>query len=245
LSAHRIPQRRGWLSALTAQVSDYVFETVEDTVEQAPARLEPYPVVAVVSAAPRSGATTVARLLAAELAIRAEGAAVVTSSTPIRRSAPPARAAARLAIAMTGLAVTQPMGRICIVRAEAAPSADRSVEAAPSALANIVSAGRYLAPVVLDLPPDGSAAGIAGVADAIAVVCGAAGEPALMDAVAMVVGGAPAKVVNRVVDADRWAARADVLLPESRIAARAVGIGTRALGPLGTAIAALADRLVG
>jgi hypothetical protein len=235
VSAHPISHRRGWLSALAAHVADFVFEEVEEIVEPEPKVLEPHRVVAVVSASPKSGATTVARLLAAELGVRADGAAVATSPTATRRSAPPSRAAVRLATALAGAAVAQPCGRLCLVRTGREASA-----ADAAALAN---AARYLAPVVLDLPADGSAAELAAIADHVVVVAGATSEPALLDAVADLVGGDPIKVVNRVTDPGEWAPRGAICFPDSRIAARAAAMGTRPLGPLGAAIAALADRL--
>jgi hypothetical protein len=243
MSAHSAAQRRSWLSALAAQVSEFVFEEVGDVVEPEPARLEPYPVIAVVSAAARSGATTVARLLAAELAAREGGAAIVTASAPTRRSAPPSRAAIRLTTAMAGVADAQPLGRLCIVTATGWIGASEASDPAAGDPERVIAAARYLAPVVLDLPPDGSAAGIASVADRIAVVAAATGEPALLDAVATVIGGDPVKVVNRVAESGDWAERADILVPDSRIAARAATIGTRPLGSLGAAVAALADAL--
>jgi hypothetical protein len=77
----------------------------------------------------------------------------------------------------------------------------------------------------------------------IVVVAAAGGEPALLDAVAAVVGGGAIKVANRVTDPDGWADRADFLLPDSRLGARAAAVGTRALGSLGSSVAALADAL--
>ena len=106
-----------------------------------------------------------------------------------------------------------------------------------------MNAARWLAPVVLDIPADGSGAGVADVADRVLVVTAASGEPALLDAVATVGGGNAIKVANRVGEPGAWETRADVRLPESRMAARAAAMGTRALGPLGSAIAALADAL--
>ena len=228
MSAHSASQRGGWLSALVAQVSEYVFEEVEETVEQ-PQELVAQPVVAVVAAAPRAGTTTVARLLAAALASRGDGSALVLGGAKPRRGTPPARGAARLATALAGVANVQPLGRICV-----AASTDRVRE---------LNAARYLAPVVLDVAPDGSAAGVGGVADRVVVVSAASGEPALLDAVATVIGAGSLKLVNRVTEAGTWDGRADMQLPESRLAARAAGMGTRALGPLGSAIEALADAL--
>jgi hypothetical protein len=243
VSAHSASHRRGWLSALVALVSDFVFEPIEETVEPEPQALQPQPVIAVVSAAPRSGATTVARLLAAELASRADGAAIVTSTSPTRRSAPPSRAASRLATALAGVADVQPCGRLCVARLSPATANAVAREGWASQVGRIVNAARYLAPVVLDLPADGSAVTIATTADRIAVVTAATGEPPLLDAVAAIVGDRPVKVVNRLADPMTWAGRADLQLPDSRIAARAAAIGTRPLGSLGAAITELADAL--
>jgi len=229
VSAHSASPRRSWLTALVAQVEEFVFETVEGEVEPAPVPLEPQPVVAIVSAARKSGASTLARLLAAEMAARTGGAALVTSPTQPRRPAPPSRAAIRLATALTGAAEPQPLGRLCIAGA-------RELE-------KVVNAARYLAPVVLDLPPDGFAAASIAVADRVAVVAGASAEPPLLDAVAMVIAGDPIRIVNRVADSSGWIGHADLLLPESKLGARAAAIGVRARGPLGSAIADLADSL--
>jgi hypothetical protein len=261
MSAHSAPHRGGWLSALVAQVSDWVFEEVEEAVEPAPVPLKPQLVTAVVAAAPRAGASTAARLLAAEMGSRSDGAAVVIASSPPRRTAPPSRAAIRLATALTGAATTHPVGRLCVIpgpamdpgRGAAHPAgavADRAAGAAADYASSridrigaIVNAARYLAPVLVDLPADGSAAGIAGVADRIVVVGAASAEPALLDAVAAVIGGHSLKVANRIVDRGDWGDRADFLLSDSRLAARAAAVGTRALGSLGSTIAALADAL--
>jgi hypothetical protein len=109
--------------------------------------------------------------------------------------------------------------------------------------AEVVNAARYLAPVVLDVPADGSAAGIGQLADRVVVVASATGEPALLDAVAAIIGGEPLKVANRITEAGDWAQRADLLLPDSRIGVRAAALGTRAAGSLGSRVAQLADEL--
>jgi hypothetical protein len=231
MSAHPASQRRGFLSAAVAQLSAYVLDPVEPTVGPEPLELEPYPVVAVVSAAPHSGATSVARMLAAELAARADGAAVVLARSHAgRRSAPPARAASRVAIAIAGAATAaHAVGRLCLV--------------ADADLRRVVPAAHYLAPVVIDVAPDGSALDAARCARRAVVVAGASGEPALAGAVARVLGGDPVRVVNRVADRAAWEGRADVFVPEARIAARAAVLGIRPLGPLGDAIAELADAI--
>jgi hypothetical protein len=257
-----------------AQVSDWVFEEVAETVEPRPAQLEPQPVVAVVAAAPRAGASTVARLLAAEMAGRRSGAAVVVASTAPRRHAPPSRAAIRVATALAGVGAVHPVGRLCVVatgagdasgapsgaagaadprgapngaaRAADASGADpKAVGARIDRMAAMTDPARYLAPVIVDLPADGSAAGIAAVVDRVVVVGAASAEPALLDAVAGVVGGDAIMVANRIVDPGDWAERADFVLPDSRVGVRAAALGTRAIGSLGAGIHSLADALEG
>jgi hypothetical protein len=261
VSAHSASHRGGWLSALVAQVSDWVFEEVEETVEPRSAQLEPQPVVAVVAAAPRAGASTVARLLAAEMAGRGSGAAVVVASTAPRRHAPPSRAAIRVATALAGVGPVHPVGRLCVVPRGAGDPSDAPSGAARAAdasgadpgpararidrIAAMTNAARYLAPVVLDLPADGSGAGIAALVDRVVVVGAGSAEPALLDAVAGVVGGDAIRVANRIVDPGDWAERADFVLPDSRVGVRAAALGTRAIGSLGAGMHALADALEG
>lgn len=233
MSAQPIGRRRGFLASVAAQLSAFLLEPIEPVVDAEPAELRPYPVVAVVSAAPRSGATTVARALGAELAARADGAAAVSCRRPpARLPTPPTRAAARVAGALRGIAdgPARPAGRLCIVAADPA---------------ELAAAARYLAPVVLDVPPDGSAAAAATVADRIAVVAPASGEPALLTALARILAGRrePLRVVTRVAERGDWPGRADILLPDSRMAARSALAGARPLGALGRGIEALADAL--
>jgi hypothetical protein len=234
MSAHPGIGRRGLVAAVAAQISSFLLEPPAAVAETGPVELEPYPVVAVLSAAPRCGATTVARALGAELAVRADGAAVVSCRSGAgRATAPPLRMTARLATALRGVGDerARPAGRVCLLPG-----------ASPGELA---SAARYLAPVVLDVPPDGSAAATAQLADRAVVVAAGSDEPALTDVLACLVGGqrSPLRVTTRVVDGSEWTGRADVLLPEGRIAARSALAGARPLGPFGKAIAELADAL--
>lgn len=232
MSAHPASPRRGLLASVAAQLSAYVLEPVEPTVHAEPIELEPFPVVAVVSAARKSGASTIARLVAAELAARHDDAAVVWSAEPAgRRAALPSRAAARLATALRpGAGPMSAVGRLCLASGDAP--------------ARMVASGRYLAPVVLDLAPDGSAAASAEAADVAVVVTAAADQPALARAVALSLGNRTVMVVaNRASAEGDWAETADTVAPESRIAARAAALGARAVGPLGAAIGELADAL--
>lgn len=227
MSAQPAQGRRGLLASMAAQVAAYVLEPIEETVGAGPVALEPFPVVAVVSAARRSGATSVARMLGAELALRYDAAAVLVSDRP-RRPAPPSRRAVRLATAMVGAADVRAVGRLCI----ATGGAEREV---------VARAARYLAPVVIDVPPDGSAPSVAQAADQLVVVASAAQEPALLDAVALVLGRPAIKVANRVVEPLAWEPRVDLCIPDARLGVRASALGTRSSGPLGRAIADLAD----
>src|SRR5207237_8042732 len=72
-------------------------------------------------------------------------------------------------------------------------------------------------------------------------VASAAQEPALAEAVALVLGGQAVKVVTGAGDAEAWEGRAEVVVPDARIAVRAALTGTRPLGALGAAISELAD----
>ena len=66
-------------------------------------------------------------------------------------------------------------------------------------------------------------------------------EPALAQLVAASAGGGTALIVsNRPREPERWAGRAAVLLPESRLGARMAAAGWPAGGPFGRAIAELA-----
>jgi hypothetical protein len=142
----------------------------------------------------------------------------------------------RLSTALSGAAEVQACGRLCIAAIDA-----RADDAAP--IERLVGAARYLAPVVLDLPPNGAAAAGAALADRVAVVAAASAEPALLAAVVTILGGEPLKVVNRIAAPAGWEGRADILIPDSRLGGRAAAMGARAVGALGTAIAGLADAL--
>jgi hypothetical protein len=241
MSAHPLPRRsgppRGLLAGLLVQLSAYLLEpalAAEPAVEASEPR--PYPVVAVVGAARRSGATTVARALATELAIRSgRGAVVSCAPGSLRHGGPPSRTAVRLATALHGIAAAEVRvwRRLCLV-----PSDD---------LTDLAAAGRYLAPVVLDVPADGSGSSVSPAVDTTLVVASASDEPSLAAALSATLPGAnsPLVVVTRTTASDQWTGRADIALPEARLAARAALAGSRPSGALGRAIAKLADRCEG
>src|SRR5258705_13907094 len=112
MGAHPASRGGGLFWAMAAHLGGYLLERVEETIDAERVELEPYPVIAIVSAARKSGATTVARLLAAELATRADGAAVVTctgSSAP--RGGPPMRVPAPFATVLPAAADAYPIQR--------------------------------------------------------------------------------------------------------------------------------------
>ncbi len=182
----------------------------------------PRPVVAVVGVRPGCGVSTVARALAVRLALAdPDGAAVVLAAAEAARGLGGAsRAGARLRVRLR-LPGASTAGRLCVVQ---------SAEAS-----GLVEQIRRLAPVVLDAPS------AIGSADLIVVVTPGDAEPALAELVAASAdGGAALIVANRPREPERWADRAAVLLPESRLGARMAAAGWPAGGPFGRAIAELA-----
>jgi hypothetical protein len=199
------------------------------------------PAVAVAGLAPRCGATTVGRALAAELALRDSGGAAVVSADAIAGGGVPlgTAPASRLARALPrSLPVeTRATGRICL----AAPGA--------SELAALVELSRELAPLVLDVPDPSQIASAASLVDAVVLVGLPRVEPALAGVLAESlrrVGPEPIVVVNRARDeADRWAERCALTLPDSRVGARLALAGREPRGDLGRAVARLADLVSG
>jgi hypothetical protein len=218
------------VAAALAQVEAWLLEPMPE--QEAPSRPlggRSRPVVAVAGVAPGCGASTVARALAARLAvIDPAGAAVVAGALGSPPFAPAARAASRLRIRLGdagGDALAT--GRLCLSRA--------------SDIAGLVEAARPHAPLVLDV--GGGAAEWAVLADAAVVVAPPQAEPALAELVAESLGAAarkPLVVVNRARADGRWATRGVLLLPESHAGARLAAAGWEARGALGRAICGLA-----
>lgn len=195
-------------------------------------------VVAVIGLGRRSGATVVARALAAELARRdgAGASAVTADAAAARGTAFGLPAAGRLArmLAPAGVGRLRPCGRLCLV-----DCADRPA---------LAGATLYLAPLVLDDCDAREAPVTAAIADHLVIVGGPAVEPALATALAASLAAhAPSRplvVANRASDREGpWAGRADLLLPESRLGAQLALAGREPRGALGRAIADLVDRL--
>jgi hypothetical protein len=194
------------------------------------------PVVAVLALAPRCGATTLALWLAAALAIR-DPDRVGIVSTPARHGAAALRTPAAVrtsrALAARGLEPVRTTGRLCLLDASHSP---------------LSIAATYLAPLVIDAGHGPTADPALSVADHVLLVASPAIEPALADVVAQRVAGAapdPIVVLNRAVEADRWDGRADVVLPESRLAAQRASAGREPRGAIGDLVARLADELEG
>ena len=190
-----------------------------------------YPLVGVVGLARRCGATTVARALAAELASRHGGAAVVASPArpavvPLGSSAP----AALLAETLGQLDARRAAGRLCL-----AACADAEV---------LASATREVAPAVMEVEPGTASLDAARVLDRILLVASPGLEPALAAAVAetiVAVAEPPVIAVNKASDHGPWLVHADVLVPDSRVGARLALAGREPRGWLGRAVEQLAD----
>lgn len=201
-----------------------------------PASLPPArPVVVVVGLGPRCGASTVARWLAAALALRdPDGGAVVVTPAPRGTGALRTSSAARLARALEARSVgpARAAGRVCLLDSDAHSP--------------LTVAATYLAPVVVDLPHGASPDAALSVADQVLLVAAPAAEPALATVVAESLarsGPEPTIVLNRALEEPQWDRRADVVLADSRMAARRAAAGREARGPVGVAVDALAEEI--
>jgi hypothetical protein len=194
-----------------------------------------HPVVGVVGLARRCGATTIARALAAELASRDGGAAVVASpARPAVVALGSSAVAERLAGGLPQLDQRRAAGRLCL--------------AACGDAVLLADATRRVAPAVMEVEPGSPALDAAAVLDRTVLVASPDLDPALADAVAetiAAVGARPVVVVNRALDHGPWLLRADVLMPESRLGARMALSGREPRGWLGRSIAQLADLCAG
>ncbi|HEX2070657.1 MAG TPA: hypothetical protein VHF90_03295 [Thermoleophilaceae bacterium] len=194
------------------------------------------PAVAVAGLAARCGTTTVARALAAELALRDAGGAAIVSAEAIAGGGIPlgAPAAGRLGRAVQRAipSQTRAVGRICLA---AADSDDVS----------LVEVARDLAPLVLDVTDSQQAAAAASLVDAVVLVGAPSVEPALAAVLAESlgrVGPEPLVVLNRDRgDEGPWDGRCALRLPEGRMGGQLALAGREARGELGRAVAKLAD----
>lgn len=183
----------GLVRTAAGAVVDFLFEPAATSARAEVSPAVEFPVVTVIGLAPRCGATTVARGLAAELALRS-------------------------------------------------PARHCPVEAGTPAVAVAMAAGE--GPLVLDVGRSGAAVDCA---DTVLLVASAATEPALARVVSASLRSAGADVVTvvarRSAEPARWEGRCDVVLPEARMAARAVLAGHRPRGALGRTFRELADRV--
>jgi hypothetical protein len=208
--------------------------SADEASRAAPAAPPARPVVAVLALAPRCGATTLALWLAAALASRdPDGVGIVSTPAPRGAAALRTPAAVRTAraLAVRGLEPVRTTGRLCLLEASHSP---------------LSIAATYLGPLVIDVGHGATADAALSVADHVLLVASPAVEPALAEVVAQRVAGDgpdPIVVLNRAVEAERWDGRADVVLPESRLAARRATAGREPRGAIGTLIARLADEL--
>jgi hypothetical protein len=237
--AERQPRRRG----LLAVVAGFLVEPADAAppVHALPGdglAGQAQPVVAVAGLAPRCGTTTVARALAAELALRDRGGAAIVSASAVTAGGVPlgTPAAGRLGRAVQRAlpCQTRAVGRLCLT-------------VAGSGQARLVDAARGLAPLVLDVGDPAATAVAASLADAVVLVGDPGCEPSLAAVLAQSlrrVGPEPVVALNRDRDGDaRWEGRCALRLPESRMGAQLALAGREARGELGRAVAGLADAL--
>jgi len=222
------------VSNLLRRAGEWLVEASPEAAAARPLAVVPprsFPLVGVVGLARRCGATTVARALAAELASRHGGAAVVASPArpavvPLGSSGP----ATHLAETLAQLDERRASGRLCL-----AACTDAELLAA---------ATREIAPAVMEVEPGCAALDAARVLDRILLIASPRLEPALAAAVAetiAAVGEPPVVAVNRACDQGPWLVHADVLVPDSRVGARLALAGRPARGWLGRAVGQLAD----
>ena len=230
-------------AGLLAAVTGFLVEPVEPAAPAGGQLDQPWtelvhPVVAVVGLAPRCGTTTVARALAAELALRDRGGAAIVSADAVAGGGIPlgTPAAGRLgrAVQRSLPAQTRAVGRLCLT----VPG---------QAHAQLVDAARGLAPLVLDVADPAQTAVAASLVDAVVVVGAPATEPSLAAVLSSSlsrVGPEPVVVLNRDRDSEpRWEGRCALRLPDSRMGAQLALAGREARGELGRAVARLADLL--
>jgi hypothetical protein len=217
------------LSVVAARAERWLLEPAPAPAQRAVA---PAPVVAVVGLARGSGASTIARAVAVELARRHVTATAVVSADSLPAAGLAMGAARRVARGMGEDA--RPLGRLVLV------TAGEVVRGA--------AAGGEL-PVVFDVshgvPPEAALA----LADRALLVASPDVEPAL----AQVAGEAlardglpPLLVLNRAAeDAEHWGDLPDVSVGEGRLGARLALAGRDPVGALRAAAAVLADACEG
>lgn len=226
-----------------AAIADFLVAPIEPSRDE-PARVcaqGACPAVAVAGLAPRCGTTTVARALAAELALRdPEGAAVVSARAVVNGGVPlgtPAASRLTRALSRTLPGRMRAVGRVCV-----------TVSAVEDSAA-LVDATRGLAPLVLDVADPSEVALAASLVDAVVLVGTPGTEPALAAVLSdslRSVGPEPLVALNRDRgESGRWLERCDDRIPESRLGAQLALAGREPRGEMGRSIARLADLVTG
>lgn len=225
---------RGLLAATLARAEAWLLEPEADSVADAQAAVRARPVVAVFGLGEACGATTVARALGTELALRDVGGACAVSA-PSRAPVLPlgSGAAARLARTLGAIqgAWAQASGRLCLVDC--------------GDTRRLADATRYLAPLVLDAGRSAVGGAAAALADHVVLVASTRVEPALATVARTTlarIGPEPLVVLNRAAQAGPFEGVAELLLPDSRLGAQLAHAGRDPRGALRRAIAELGDR---
>lgn len=225
----------GLVAAVMAKAESWLLEPAGGEALSTPPPAPPRPVVAVRGLSSGCGCSTVARALAAALAIRDPGgAAALSGGVDGARPRLVAGPSARLARELAGLGceAVRASGRICVL------PLDAGVEAV---------ALHRPCPLVIDVATGAPPAEALGLADHIVLVSAASDEPALSAAVedSLVRAGHEVdRVVNRVEEPERTLPRVPppITIGESRLAAQVALALRGARGPLADPIAELAER---
>ncbi len=225
------------LASALAAAEGWLLHPAEPASAPAPAAEATPPVVAVFGVSQGCGATTVARALALELAMRSGVAtAAVGSLEPPSAGAVGlrTRAAAQLAreIEARGPFGARAVGRLCL--------------AGGGDYAGLVASLNTATPIVIDSGAEAAPAAAA-VAQAVVLVAQPGVEPALAEVVAASlarIGPQPLIALNRADAAPEWEGRAGAILPDARASARLAQAGRDPGRGLAAAVAALADRLL-
>jgi hypothetical protein len=192
----------------------------------------PRPVVAVLGLAPRAGASTIARAVAASLAAFDPARAAVLHTAHPPRGVPASAAAARLSRSLeaAGCDSPRPAGRLCVVAFEE-PLAPLAASRA--------------APIVADLRHGEPADGAIALSDHVVLVGSAEVEPALAGAVATSLresGVSASTVLNRVLGDRPPGLDHALVVPESRVAAQLTLACREPRGALAAVATELAER---
>jgi hypothetical protein len=216
------------MSGVLARAEAWLFDPAPARAAKADRALPPAAVIAVIGLGRACGTTTLARALGAELARRGDGAAVVSTASPVHPSV--ATGAARRLARVLG-EEARACGRLALYGGDVGG----------------LGVVRQV-PVVLDVGHGVAPEAELALADRAVLVASPDVEPALADIAVRSLaraGAPPLVVLNRAVDDSHWGELPDVRVGESRLGARLALAGRDPIGAIGPAMSTLADACEG